>query len=215
MTTTVRGPGSEAGSPGPKAPMVPADMRRTLLAVARDALRVATGLASPFTLTGSIDRRPTSEDRAAVFITLTEAGVLRGCIGTLEPDQPICETVALTALSAARHDPRFVPVDAAELPEIRVDVSVLGEPADLEDPSDFVPGVHGVIVERDGRRALLLPEVATDHGWDGARMLGAVCEKAGLSRDAWRDPRTRRLVFRTVRFGGPAVEDAGSACFRD
>ena len=74
-----------------------------------------------------------------------------------------------------------------------------------------MPGVHGVIVESVGRGALLLPEVATDHGWDGARMLGAVCEKAGLPRYAWRDQGTRRLVFRTVRFGGPAVQGAAAA----
>jgi len=60
------------------------------------------------------------------------------------------------------------------------------------------------IVERDGRRALLLPEVATDHGWDDEQMLKTACEKAGLRSDAWQDPRTTRHVFRTVRFGGPA-----------
>lgn len=211
MTTTTREVRSPARGAGPPEPIVPPEARRTLLRIARDALRVATGIVSPLALRASVRRRLSAEVRPTVFVTLTEAGDLRGCMGTLEPDQPIEETVALTAITAALHDPRFVPVEADELASIHVDVSILGEPAELEDPADFVPGVHGVIVERGGQRALLLPEVAIDHGWDGARMLGAVCEKAGLPRDAWRDERTRRLIFRTVRFGGPAVEGASAA----
>ena len=208
MTTTEREVRHRARSAGPSKPIIPIRAQRTLLQIARSALRVATGIASPLALTASVNRGRPLETRAAVFVTLTEAGELRGCMGTLEPDRPIEETVALTAITAALEDPRFRPVAADELELIHVDVSVLGPPVELEDPSEFVAGIHGVIVERGGRRALLLPEVATDHGWDGARMLGAVCEKAGLPRDAWRDQQTRRLVFRTIRFGGPAVEGA-------
>jgi hypothetical protein len=192
----------------PSKPIIPVRAQRTLLEIARGALRVATGIASPLAVTESIGRGPALGLRAAVYVTLTEAGELRGCMGTLDPDRPIEETVALTAITAALQDPRFRPVAADEIELIRVDVSVLGPSVELEDASEFVPGVHGVMVERAGRRALLLPEVATDHGWDGARMLGAVCEKAGLPRDAWRDQKTRRLYFRTVRFGGSAVEGA-------
>lgn len=210
MTTTERAVRRRGRGDEPVAPTIPARARRALLEIARGALRVATGIASPLTLTISADREIPSAFRAAVFVTLTANGELRGCMGTLEPDRPIEETVALTAITAALQDPRFRPVGADELPLIHVDVSILGPPVELADPFEFVPGVHGVIVERGGRRALLLPEVATDHGWDGARMLGAVCEKAGLSCDAWRDPETRRLVFRTIRFGGPAVKDAAA-----
>ncbi len=209
MTTTVRDTRSSARSAGPSEPRIPAEARPVLLDIARDALRVATGIASPLALTAAVRRRLPVELRLSVFVTLTEAGNLRGCMGTLRPDQPLEETVALTAITAALHDPRFVPLAADELPMIHVDVSVLGEPRELRDPADFVPGVHGIIVERGGRGALLLPEVASDQGWDGEGMLGAVCDKAGLPRDAWRDARTRRRVFRTVRFGGPAM-GAGS-----
>jgi uncharacterized protein (TIGR00296 family) len=118
----------------------------------------------------------------------------------------VAEAVATVALWAAQDDPRFFPVAAGELPAIRIDVSILGSPAELADLSAFEPGVDGVIVERDGRRALLLPEVADDQGWGVEEMLTTVCRKAGLPGNAWQDPRTRRFVFRTVRFGGPAVE---------
>ena len=69
----------------------------------------------------------------------------------------------------------------------------------LRDTTAFRAGIDGIIVERDGRRALLLPEVATDLGWGAREMLDAVCEKAGLEGHAWHDPRTRLFVFRTVR----------------
>jgi AmmeMemoRadiSam system protein A len=166
---------------------------------------VATGQATVLEPSVAVQRGLQPEIRAAVFVTLTKAGVLRGCMGTLDPGQRVEDAVALTTVTAAQEDLRFLPVEAPELPTIRVDISILGAPVELFDPAEFVPGVHGVIVERDGRRALLLPEVATDHGWDGAQMLKTVCEKAGLPDDAWQDARTNRYVFRTVRFGGPAA----------
>jgi hypothetical protein len=76
---------------------------------------------------------------------------------------------------------------------------VLGPALVLRDPAAFRPGIDGIIVARDGRRALLLPEVATDQGWNAREMLDAVCEKAGLEGHAWHDQRTRLFVFRTVR----------------
>lgn len=189
---------------GPPEPAVSRRTQGRLLELARAALRVAIGTESALALSLPAERGRWRGRRAAVFVTLTKAGELRGCMGTLQPDRPLGETVALTAITAARDDPRFAPLQADELPLLHVDVSILGPFAELAELSAFVPGVHGVMVERDGRRALLLPEVAIDHRWDGERMLGAVCEKAGLPRDAWQDQRTRRLVFRTVRFGGPA-----------
>jgi AmmeMemoRadiSam system protein A len=212
MTTTTRGVRSAQDRRGPAAPIVPARAQRELLEIARAALRVATGIASPLALDPpALDalsgEEPALENWDSVFVTLTETGELRGCMGTLGPDRPIVETVALTAITAARHDPRFSPVGPDELPLIHVDVSILGPPVELDDLATFVPGMDGVIVERGGRRALLLPEVAIDHGWDGARMFEAVSRKAGLHGDAWREGQTRRLVFRTIRFGGPAVAE--------
>jgi hypothetical protein len=139
------------------------------------------------------------DEPGAAFVTLTEDGSLRGCIGSLVADKPLGRAVASAGSSAAARDPRFLPVTERELPAIHIDVSVLGPAVPLRDPMAFRPGIDGIIVARDGRRALLLPEVATDLGWGAREMLDAVCEKAGLEGHAWHDPRTRLFVFRTVR----------------
>ena len=120
-------------------------------------------------------------------------------MGSLVAEQPLGQAVASAGASAAVRDPRFMPVTERELPAIHIDVSVLGPAVPLRDPMAFRPGIDGIIVARDGRRALLLPEVATDLGWGAREMLDAVCEKAGLEGHAWHDPRTRLSVFRTIR----------------
>jgi AmmeMemoRadiSam system protein A len=188
----------------PACPVVAPDARRALLDLARLALVVATGGAPVSSLEHALDLARGSQPRGAVFVTLTEAGELRGCIGSLEPNRSLAEAVVASAVSAALDDPRFPPLAADELPAVHVNLSVLGPTAPLVDPDAFEPGVDGVIVERDGRRALLLPEVATEFGWDADDMFAAVCRKAGLPVGAWRDPGTRLRTFRTVRFGGPA-----------
>jgi uncharacterized protein (TIGR00296 family) len=110
-------------------------------------------------------------------------------------------------MAAVRYDPRFEPVTPMELPSLHVDVSVLGQASPIRSPDEFRPGIDGILIELGGRRALLLPEVATEAGWDALHMLAAVCRKAGLPSSAWADPRSHLATFRTVRFGGPAVAE--------
>lgn len=205
MTTTATRNG-RAAIAGPETPDVPAELRRDLLEIARAAIQVAVGLASGWSLAARIRYAQGTGLRSAVFVTLTDGGELRACMGTLDPEQPVAQAVAAAAMTASLDDPRFYPVEADELADLEVDVSILGVPVELAAPTDFVPGLDGIVVERGRRLGLLLPEVATDHGWDGERMLGAVCRKAGLPQDAWREPETRCLVFRTVRFGGRVIE---------
>lgn len=174
-----------------------------LLALARDAVAAAVH--------GGVAPRTGPEASAALclpadaFVTLTENGELRGCMGTLGADMPIGRAVVRAAGMAAVEDPRFWPVRPAELPRLRLEVSVLGPPSVLEDVLEFVPGRDGIVVEARGRRALLLPQVATEQGWGTVEMLSCVCQKAGLPRDAWRDAATRLSVFEVARISGPAV----------
>lgn len=203
-------------SPGLPAPVVlDPETSATLLRIAREAVTAAATHrgprptrrvgASPPGAPESAAPPPSPAGSAALdqpgaaFVTLTEHGSLRGCMGSLEAEQPLGEAVASAGASAAVRDPRFFPVTEGELATIHIDVSVLGPAVPLRDPAAFRPGVDGIIVAREGRRALLLPEVATDQGWDARAMLDAVCEKAGLEGHAWHDPRTRLFVFRTVR----------------
>ena len=136
---------------------------------------------------------------AAAFVTLYRGGDLRGCMGCLDFERPLWESVASAAASVATQDWRFPTVTEGEVPSLSIDVSVLGPPVPLTDPSGFRPGVDGLIVERGGRRGLLLPEVASDAGWGFREMLEATSWKAGLPEDAWRDERTHVFVFRTAR----------------
>ena len=144
------------------------------------------------------------------FVTLTENGKLRGCMGTLGADLATGDAVVRAAGLAATRDPRFRPVAVGELAGLRVEVSVLGAPHPLADPADFVAGRDGVVVEAHGYRALLLPQVATEMGWGTTEMLDAVCEKAGLRARAWRDPGTRLSVFQVQRAAGPMIPAAAS-----
>jgi len=138
---------------------------------------------------------------SAAFVTLHLGGALRGCVGSLADDVPLWETVVSAAVSAASRDPRFDPVTEHEVPSLSIDVSVLGPAVPLRDMSAFRPGIDGVIVERHGRRGLLLPEVATERGWGARKMLEMTCQKAGLALDAWRAAGTHVLIFRTARVG--------------
>ncbi len=145
------------------------------------------------------------EGPADAFVTLTEDGDLRGCMGTLGANLPLGEAVVRAARLAATRDPRFWPVNAGEVAHLHVEVSVLGRPRRLADVADYVPGRDGIIVERHGYRALLLPQVAIEMGWGTTEMLRAACEKAGLHPDAWREPATSLNVFEVVRTGGPLI----------
>jgi AmmeMemoRadiSam system protein A len=189
--------------PGPVT--VSEDDQARLLELARAAVAAASGAVPAGTLDEAIEAGPLPAFPAAAFVTLLEGGDLRGCMGTLDPDGAAWQAVVDTAGWAARRDPRFPPLRAGELKALQVDVSILGPMVPLEDPHLFRPGVDGIVISRDGRRGLLLPEVADDVGHGPTDMLDAVCHKAGLPRDAWKDPRARLWVFRTLRFGGPAA----------
>jgi uncharacterized protein len=121
------------------------------------------------------------------FVTLKRAGQLRGCLGTLDCKQSLAEEVARCAASAAHDDPRFEPIRATELPDLHVEVSVLGplEEIDPRGPEAVVIGRHGLVVERGSHRGLLLPQVAPEWGWNRDQFLAHACRKAGLPVDAW------------------------------
>jgi AmmeMemoRadiSam system protein A len=123
-----------------------------------------------------------------VFVTLKRAGELRGCLGTLRCRRELAEEVARCAADSASVDPRFPPVGTGELPDISVEVSVLG-PLEEIDPvieSTIVVGRHGLVAEQGTRRGLLLPQVAIEWGWTREQFLHHTCIKAGLPADAWR-----------------------------
>lgn len=134
--------------------------------------------------------------RLATFVTLKLHGLLRGCIGSLEAEAPLYRSVHENTVRAACHDPRFPPVGVAELPLLALSVSILSPSEPIANAAGFLPGAHGVILTCRGRRAVFLPEVASEQGWTREQTLGALSEKAGLPREAWRQ--ARLAVFHTV-----------------
>lgn len=126
-------------------------------------------------------------DASGVFVTIKERGQLRGCLGTLQNRAGLAAEVVRCAADSASEDPRFPPVTVGELPDLSLEISVLGPLEAIEARTDaFTIGVHGLVVEQGRHRGLLLPQVATEWGWDEAQFLRQTCIKAGLPPDAWR-----------------------------
>lgn len=146
------------------------------------------------------DRAETFGDPRGLFVTLHRRGELRGCIGTLAPTGDLTRVVPEFTLKAALEDPRFEPLSPDELAECVIEVSVLTAPEPLESPEQIEIGRDGLILEMRGRRGLLLPQVATEWGFDRERFLSEVSRKAGLEPDAWRHPDARVWTFQAEVF---------------
>ena len=168
-----------------------------------DLLKMARTAMTEFLTRGTEieDRSGREKFRAprGAFVTLTKAGELRGCIGYIEPVMPLGQTVIRTAIYAATQDPRFRAVTAAELKDLRFDISVLTTPREIADPRLVKVGTHGLIVERGGSKGVLLPQVPVEQGWDRETFLAEGCLKAGLPADAWRKG-AKLSVFQAIVF---------------
>jgi AmmeMemoRadiSam system protein A len=140
------------------------------------------------------------EPRGA-FVTLKIAGRLRGCIGMVETHRPLVATIEEMAGAAATGDPRFHPLQAEELPGLEIEISVLTALHPVHSPDAIVVGEHGLVVEKGRRRGLLLPQVASEAGWDVETFLSHTCQKAGLPSGAWRDGDTTIYTFSALVFG--------------
>ena len=161
--------------------------RALLLKIARDAIAAHVGQS----------RNPESEIRnpqsailsrvGGAFVTLHAHGDLRGCIGHIERNERIGNVVASCAVAACSSDPRFPPVTSSELAGIDIEISLLGPLEPIAGSADVEVGRHGLVIERGWQRGLLLPQVATEWGWDAETFLAQTCHKAGLPRDAWKN----------------------------
>ena len=143
--------------------------------------------------------------RLGTFVSLHVRGELRGCIGYPEADRPLGDVIAHCAVSAAAEDPRFPPLTLGELAEAQIEISVLGPIEPVKDVSEITVGRHGLIVSQGYFKGLLLPQVATERGWDRETFLAHTCLKAGLKRDAWMSG-TQIFKFEAEVFAEQAVE---------
>ena len=160
-----------------------ASEKKELLALARSAVetyvRENRVIESPAT-------NPKFAANKGAFVTLKERGRLRGCIGYIEPVAPLDVTIIQTAIYAAVRDSRFEPVSAAELNRLEYEISVLTPLEEVTNPSLIRVGKHGLVIEKNGRKGLLLPQVPVENDWDREEFLAQACLKAGLPKDAWK-----------------------------
>ncbi len=156
--------------------------KRTLLQTAREAIGSRLSCRQPCYPAAS----PALQVPCGAFVTLKERDELRGCIGHITAAEPLVETVKEVARSSAFDDPRFPPLS----PFVTV-----------KDPSCIQTGVHGIMIHRGMRSGLLLPQVATEQGWDREAFLAHTCLKAGLPRDAWKSDDARIEIFTAIVFG--------------
>lgn len=143
---------------------------------------------------------PALQRPCGAFVTLKKGGELRGCIGSLQAAEPLADTVIEMAGAAALRDPRFEPVQPEELPAIEIEVSVLSPLRRISEVSEIEVGRHGLYLVQGLNRGVLLPQVATEQGWDREQFLRHTCLKAGLPPDAWQKG-AQIFVFTAQVFG--------------
>ena len=134
------------------------------------------------------------------FVTLKLGGHLRGCIGNIQSTGELFRTVWSMARSAAFQDPRFPPLTEEEFQAVEYEISILSPLDVCPDPALVEVGRHGLVMSRDGRSGLLLPQVPVEWKWDRETFLAQTCAKAGLPRNAWMEPDTTILWFEAVVF---------------
>jgi AmmeMemoRadiSam system protein A len=121
-----------------------------------------------------------------VFVSIHRGAELRGCVGTIEPQEPLYRSIARCAVAAASRDTRFTPVQLLELPELQFEISVLFQLQDVIDIEAIEIGIHGLVISRGNARGLLLPQVAVQYQWNREQFLNETCRKAGLPPSAWK-----------------------------
>lgn len=136
-------------------------------------------------------------EKRGVFVTLRKKGILRGCIGYIEPRETLVEAVKKMTIASATEDPRFPPVaERKELNDIKIEISVLSKLKRAESIDDIVLGKHGVIVKRGFNSGVFLPQVALETGWSKEEFLNHLVEdKAGLPKNSWKDKETEIYIF--------------------
>ena len=182
------------------------------LAALRVQDAVAPTGASHASLETLVETRPAEvREAAGAFVTLRKGGRLRGCIGYIAPIKPVWQAVFDNAEAAALRDTRFLPVQPEELGDLDVEVSVLTDPVPIPDWTAFEVGKQGIVLVKGGRRAVFLPDVAVEQGWDREQTLTHLARKAGLPSDGWREG-AQYFVFTNHKYHGPlGVEAPGPA----
>lgn len=140
------------------------------------------------------------KEKRGAFVTLKKNNRLRGCIGYIDAIKPLGQTVRETAVAAAFHDPRFPQLHPEEFERLSFEISVLSPLRQISDIQEVEVGTHGLYITGGRHSGLLLPQVATEHGWGRITFLEETCRKAGLPPQAWKDKDTKIYIFSATVF---------------
>ena len=171
-----------------------------LLQLARETIMnvVTTGTVQPYETTNQSLCEP-----RGCFVTIKQKGELRGCIGNFTSDKPLHHLIQEMATSAATRDPRFYPMKPQDLSDFSLEISVLSPLRKVSSVEEITVGTHGIYLEKNFARGVLLPQVATEYGWDRETFLRQTCAKAGLRPDEWQEG-TDIYIFSAEIFSEPA-----------
>jgi len=170
----------------------------------KDLLRIARDTITSYVTSGSIPAVETTSRglnlESGCFVTIKQHGHLRGCIGNFVSDKPLVSLVQEMAVSAATHDPRFYPMKPQDLHDFQLEISVLSPLELISTVDEIQVGTHGIYLVKNGSRGVLLPQVATEYGWDRDTFLKHTCLKAGLPENAWQKD-CEIYIFSALVFG--------------
>lgn len=177
-----------------------------------ELLRAARGsieelLAAGMPSRGEPEAEGLKERRGGAFVSLHKGEKLRGCIGTFSDRGRLFDTVKEMAVSAAAHDPRFLPVAGDEVPQLTIEISALAPMREIGSIEEIEVGKHGLYITRGFSSGVLLPQVATEYGWNRQEFLDHTCMKAGLLPDAWKQKGTKIYVFTAEVFSEEDIRD--------
>ena len=176
------------------------EVKKVLLLAAREAIKSRFDKSNPRQIDYS-QYPELSERNKGAFVTLTMHNELRGCIGYLEaPDQTLFDTICEAAKRAAFNDPRFHPLSVREMPDINIEISILSPFYPIKNYEEIKIGLHGLLLDEEGIRALLLPQVATEHNFTLQQFLTAICQKAGIDSYSWQKRKLKLKVFTAIVF---------------
>ncbi len=156
--------------------------QKELLKIARETIvAYVTNRKVPAVVTTS----PGLNLHSGCFVTVKQKEELRGCIGNFVSEQPLYLLVQEMAVSAATRDPRFYPMKVEDLADFTLEISVLSPLVKATSVDEIKVGTHGIYIVKGSYRGVLLPQVATEYGWNRDEFLQHTCIKAGLPKDAW------------------------------
>ncbi|HSV27749.1 MAG TPA: AmmeMemoRadiSam system protein A [Sedimentisphaerales bacterium] len=177
------------------------EQREILLKTAKEAVVAAIAGGRP---TQPFSENAELNNHCGCFVTIKQGARLRGCLGQFESRKPLISLVSEMAASSATQDPRFIssPIRIDELSSLEMEISVLSPLKLTDDPLSLRLGVDGIYIRKGYASGCLLPQVAAETGWSKEEFLSYCCQyKAGLARDAWKQPDTQVFLFTAEVFG--------------